>query len=220
MKKNNILRTAFGLIIATMFSLNSFVNTGSYAKYVTTANGSATATIAKFDVKVNGTQIAATSVVTLTSTNWTAENSLKEYNLSDSEQVAHVKVLNGSIIAPGTAGKIVLQFTNPSDVGVRITFTNTASVAADAGIEFRQGSNGSWNTNINTVLAQFDMEPNTTSAVDKDVYWRWAFEKTGSGEPAAQDAKDTALGIASRDVSGGGGTSVSLPFSITATQID
>ena len=52
MKKNTMMRVASALLVAVLLSTCAI--SGTFAKYVTTASGSDTARVAKWDVQISG----------------------------------------------------------------------------------------------------------------------------------------------------------------------
>ena len=109
MKKNKMMRIASVLLVAVLLSTCAI--SGTFAKYATTASASATASVAKWDVKLGGTAITNSFTFDLFDT-------ITEENGVDAE--AHVA--DGKI-APGTAGSFTITVKNDSDVDAEYTVT-------------------------------------------------------------------------------------------------
>ena len=88
MKKNKMMRAASGLLIATL--LTTSVIAGTFAKYTTSADGTDTARVAKWGVKItaNGDTFA------------------EEYTNSSSAKTVVSSAKGTDVIAPGTSGTI------------------------------------------------------------------------------------------------------------------
>ena len=102
MKKNRMLRIASVLLVAVLLSTCAI--SGTFAKYTSTFNGSATATVAKWDVTV--AEETQTFTVDFS-------NTAKEIGGASAD--AEVKA---GVIAPGTQGSFTIEVTNNSEVVV------------------------------------------------------------------------------------------------------
>jgi len=231
-KRNIFLRIGVLMLIATLATSGVFVGSGTYAKYIASAQYEATGRVAKFDVRINGTTFSKADIGTpYAVTNATGFlGTLYQENCTTPHpggaSTATINAIDGSLIAPGTGGKMSFEFTNYSEVSVRfwldtataVTFAN--GLASTADIQFASGNSsgptGSWGT-LASALSDgdtgtnfVDLAPMTTTGsatTSKAVYWRWQFD-------CGRDAEDTALGVATTP-----GT-MSLNVRIKAKQLD
>lgn len=202
MKKNNKY-----LVIALLaiVAVGSYLISGTYARYTSTASGTGTANAAKWSFKVNDTEIAkGTQVENLTFDLFKIIN--EENTTSTEEHVADAK------IAPGTGGQVTIGVDNSSEVTAIYSIV-LSQVANDAGIPIEYSLDGSiWEKSLANIKVE-DQEI-AIGAKKNDaikVYWRWAYNADGSA-----DASDTAIGIAAQT----GTPSVTIKATITATQVD
>ncbi len=185
MKKNIMMRIASILLVAVI--VTSCAVSGTFAKYVSTASGSDTATVAKWDIKVEGTQIAVAGDPATVAFN--LFDSLKEANVTDAEE--NITKTDGSLIAPGTGGSFTLDIVNNSEVDAeyKVTF---AQSGATLPVEFALSADADeWKDNIAELsAAEFTGIEKATGTDAITVYWRWAF--------SVDDNADTALGVAAQ----------------------
>ena len=109
MKKNKMMRIASVLLVAVLLSTCAI--SGTYAKYITTATGSDTARVAKWDVKLEENTMSNTFNFDL----------FKTVNDSDGNYENDVKPGTGDdhIIAPGTSGSFTINLSNASEVNAK-----------------------------------------------------------------------------------------------------
>ncbi len=200
MKKNSTMRVAVLLIALTLIT-SCFVG-GTFAKYISTGEGSDTVKVAKWSIKAGDTEIATQDGATTTVT-FDLFNTIKDTDGADEDDVVD------GLIAPGTSGAFDLGITNASEVTakyiVEYEITNNAGVP----LEFKVGSND-WTTNIAALNIAEDnaveLEEGATVSTQA-VQWRWAYEQTPNA-----DVADTKLGITTPDVT--------VTATITAWQVD
>lgn len=117
MRKNKMMRTASGLLVATL--LTTSVISGTFAKYTTKATGSDSARVAKFGVEIDakGGMFA------------------EEYDTDDAD-VARAGVITKSVITSGESGG-VKDVVAPGTKGVlaNATISGTPEVAVHVGYE-------------------------------------------------------------------------------------
>lgn len=214
--KNKALRLASCLLIAVL--LTTCAVSGTFAKYVTTANGSDSARVAKWGFQP--------TTITLT----------------DLFKDAYDTTVNGAtdVIAPGTTGEAKFGFTygGASGIGapeVAYTFVvstegsscddaikNNANIkwSLDGVLAKADGkTDGSWDALLAAIQAldgnktDDRYEPNTLPAAfnatgnnEHTVSWEWTF--------AGNDAADTLMGNADTLAN------VTIKITITATQVD
>lgn len=194
MKENNKLVkfTSFVLLVAVVAMI---LVAGTYAKYTSTASGTDTATVAKWDIKAG----KAGEEVSITGSNATVSFDLFD-TILDTTGNAETDVVAGKI-APGTKGAFELSVKNDSEVnaeyGVKFTVDNSTIP-----LEFKV-NDGAWTSSLSEVTKTvLNMG---TSDIAK-VEWRWAYE-TASG-----DSADTTLGIQVPEIN--------VTASLIVTQVD
>ena len=197
MKKDNKLTkfVAFVLLI-TLLALILVSNT--YAKYTSSQDLSATATVAKWAIKVNDNDILESVTFDL-------------FKHTDSN-------VKSDKIAPGTTGNFAINVTNESEVAAKyeITFDaleNTKNIP----LEFST-DDSNWTKDITTLKPTkvLDMADNKEDTVT--IYWRWAFEGKDSTNYTVDqtDSTDTALGTAATTET----IKATVTAHLTATQVD
>ena len=103
MKKSKTMRAASFLLVLTLMT-SCFVGS-TFAKYTSTASGTATATVAKWSIKVGDTDIVATDTVTFD----------LFATVNDTDGSDEGDVLDGKV-APGTQGSFTIELKNESEV--------------------------------------------------------------------------------------------------------
>jgi len=217
-KKIHSLRSAAVLAIATL--LTTCLIGGTFAKYVTSAEGTQTARVAAWGFNAPATLDLSGMF----------KSSYSNVAAADSSEV---------IIAPGTSGSVSFSFPFDETVcdapevkysfSVNVTSDSDSDILSNPDIQYAL-DNGSWTTwdNIVTQIKTLSGDASGTktyeagtlpTAFTKDddihkLYWQWAYEKEVSGSTATNDSKDTALGNGT-DLS-----EVNIKITITATQID
>lgn len=118
MKKNKMMRTASGLLVAVL--LTTCIISGTFAKYVTEGSASDTARVAKWGVKVvaNANDLFTKTYATDdTTVNETIELSVKSANDVD-------------VVAPGTKGDgASVTITGTPEVAVRVKYDATVTLS-------------------------------------------------------------------------------------------
>ena len=112
MKKNKMMRIASVLLVAVLLSTCAI--SGTFAKYTSAGSVTATATLATWDIKLEGSAIANDVAFNLVdTTTWTNTN----------ETAGAAPTVTTDKIAPGTSGsgKVVLK--NDSEVAAEIVVT-------------------------------------------------------------------------------------------------
>lgn len=199
-EENNLTKFAILILFITMVAL--ILVSGTYAKYTTSVTGIATATVAKWSIEVNNTEIAVANPTVTFDLFKTINDS---GNTADETDVVDTK------IAPGTEGSFDLVIENLSEVTatyqVEFELTNTGKVPLEFSV-----NGGDWAGTLSAATAKADLAAKTgTETVTVD--WRWAFES--GADDAAKEARnkaDTALGITPVDVK--------VSATIIATQVD
>ena len=220
MKKNKMMRIASALLVAVI--LTTCAISGTFAKYVTSGNGSDVARVAKFGVTVTGTADTFKETYAKNDTGFTL--------------AANTVVSTEDVVAPGTSGSMAaFTLTGTPEVAVRVEFAGTLELgdkwvdsasAYYCPIEVTVGdttfkgtdytSADLFETAVNDKIATFskDYEANTdltTIGADApEISWAWAFEGN-------DDTKDTYLGDQAAE---GNAATISLDVTATVTQID
>ena len=194
MKKNVMMRVASALLVAVLMTTCAI--SGTFAKYTSTASGSDSARVAKWDFKINGT--------TANSNTFTFDlfNTVLD---SDGNTEADIKVADGTIIAPGTKGSFAIVLKNDSEVTAKYVIDYTVTNEANIPVVFSLDGE-TWKNNID----ELDVTTPVTVAIGATptitVHWMWAFE--GGDDPA-----DTTLGLA-------GSATLKVDAKVTVTQVN
>lgn len=235
MKKNTMMRIASVLLVAVI--LTTCAISGTFAKYVTSDNGSDSARVAKFGVTVNNS----------------GELFLKNYAKNDDSYELGTNTVESSntwnVVAPGTTNsnaKVVL--TGTPEVAVKVTYEITnLTISGDwtddtsneyfpvifkvAGTDYYIGMNEEVNNitklvdAVKTAVHNYSKTyaPNTNLAEKAsdalDITWRWEFEET-TLTGYQTDAKDTDLGDKAAVATDGNELKIELGIKTTVTQID
>ena len=194
MKKNTMMRVASALLVAVL--LTTCAISGTFAKYVSTSNGSDSARVAKWDIKLEEAAMTETFTFDLF-------NTVKDSNGTDNE--ADVKAgENETIIAPGTSGSFEINLKNDSEVNAKYAIAYTVTNANNIPVEYKIGE-GEWTSNLASLNAT-DVAINMGQSAAVTVQWRWVYENNA-------DAADTTLGLA-------GTATITVAADVTVTQVD
>lgn len=213
MKKNRTLRVS-ALLLALTLITTCFVG-GTFAKYTSSKEMTASAKVAKWSFVVNSKDITKSEAFTF---------NLFETINDTGNSAAETDVANtGTLIAPGTAGSFDLVIENKSEVTaayvVELTETNSNDIPLRYSVD---------NTTWYDSLAELKTAETATlvknsvavgaSADTITVYWQWVFDSAiGTGHATQTDVTDTALGVAAQEASV---PSVQITAKVTATQVD
>ena len=195
-RSSMMVRLVAVLAVVMMFTM-CFVG-GTFAKYTSSATGTDSATVAKWDIKVGGTNIATNDTFT-----FDLFNTIKDSNGTADE--TDMSPVDGTIIAPGTRGSFDIVIKNDSQVNatyaIDYTVTNTNNIPVKFSVD---GTN--WFDDINYLDVR-SVAINMGATATVTVQWMWEFERTDG------DTQDTTLGSA--------GTAVlTVAAAVTATQVD
>ncbi|MBQ8606177.1 MAG: hypothetical protein IJ408_05515 [Clostridia bacterium] len=241
MKKNNVMRIACAVLILTLLSTS--VISGTFAKYVTTAEGNDTARVAKFGVVL------------------TAESDIfaPEYAKDGSGANTGVSVLaddTKDVVAPGTAGTMtaftiagapevdvkvdvtlaqvdpISMVTLPAGTGYKNWTTANPADTYDVAANYypvvwtlKQDGTAKATGNLeaiqtyltDTLSGIYEVEADTFDTINGSwtLEWAWAYEN-------GKDAEDTTLGQVAAGVDTVAGTVLNetFDFAITVTQLD
>ena len=188
MKENKIMKFVSFVLLITVIAL--ILVAGTYAKYTSTATGSATATVAKWDIKAGKTG----EELSITGSNATVAFNLFD-TILDENGTEETDVVAGKI-APGTTGSFELSVKNDSQVNAEYKI-NFSVGQSNIPLEFKV-NNGEWTSSLSSVTAT----PLNMNTSDKaTVQWRWAYETLdANNNVTAGDKVDTDLGIAPKEI--------------------
>ena len=204
MKKNKLSRLA--ILVLALVIVSMMIISGTYSKYTSSATGTDSVAVAKWDIKLNTAQIATGSAetvdVSLFDTIVDTANGVAETDVDETQ--------TDKLIAPGTKGEFDLVLVNDSEVNatadVNLSVTNASSIPLE------YSTNGTtWSSTIadaNVSGAALSMNGGTTTVT---IYWRWVYSSGAVGDNA-----DTVLGIAARTTR----PEVTVSAQVVATQVD
>ncbi len=194
-RKNSAMVRIVAILAVTMMFTLCFVG-GTFAKYTSSSTGTDSATVAKWDIKVNSVNIATTDTF-----NFDLFKTITDSDLSSAE--TDMDPVDGTIIAPGTSGKFDIVIKNDSQVNatyaIDYSVTNTNSIPVQFSVD-----GTTWKTDINELDVTgvaIDMGATTTVTVQ----WKWIFD--------GDDVIDTNLGSAAT-------ATLKVDAKVTATQVD
>lgn len=188
MKKNKMMRIASVLLVAVLLSTCAI--SGTFAKYATKVEGTANASVAKWDVAASvGT---ATNVFDLFKT------------IKDSNGDAETDVASGKI-APGTSGEftITLDANNEVSTAYSVTFE---LIKSNPGLPIKFSvDGGEFKDTLDSVNGTITLSSDAAT-LDRDIIvkWQWAI-----GNNSGSD-----------NVYGDGATSVTVKATVNFEQVD
>lgn len=206
--RSPMMRVACAMLIACL--LMSCTVFGTMANYISTANGSDTTSVAKWEFHVGTTNIAQSTTQTFT---FDLFNTINEADTEATEDS-----VKAGLIAPGTGGSFVLDVKNLSEVDAKYTLELTETNASNVPIQYSLDKT-TWKDDMSAINTAHVDEAiaKTNGATSITVYWRWCFDGTDTGAHAGQtDASDTALGIAGQTSA----PAVTVKANVTAEQVN
>lgn len=207
MKKNKMMRIASVLLVAVLLSTS--VISGTFAKYTSTATGTDSARVAKWDIQFNNAQMPLTNTFSF--------DLFKDYT----DENVDVNGANDDaiVIAPGTKGDFTIELTNSSEVNAHYKIDYVVTNANNIPVMFRVTTTagegnptvGDWTSDIADIaFVDFDMNDSVTYKIE----WQWAFNGTDDGAADGQtDTTDTTLGLA-------GTATITVDATITVEQVN
>ena len=224
MKKNTMMRVASALLVAVL--LTTCAISGTFAKYVTSADATDSARVAKFGVAIdaNGSTFA------------------KEYKTHDTDYTSlytnSVVSTTDNVVAPGTSGAMAsMTLSGTPEVAVKVTYEADFAISGNWTVDggafycplvinvegtLVDGKNftsaAAFESEVERLIngwtksykAGTDLSDVDTDAVS--VSWEWPFSTSTDN-----DAKDTWLG---NQAAAGNAATVALTIVTTVTQID
>lgn len=213
MNKNT--KKILAILLVCVVAVGSYFVASTYAKYTSSIDGNAEASVAKWKWTINDQVFESTSDVT----NGYTFN-LFQTILDTSDGAAETDVHQNSQnkadkIAPGTKGSFTLDIENNSEVNAEYTIAFTETNASNVPIEYSlDGTN--WTSTISTLNVSTPVAINMgASATQKTVYWRWVFEG-GNAPHTTENAADTQIGFAVNS----GEVKVLVKATVTVSQVD
>ena len=189
MKNNKLAKFMALVLLVTLLAV--ILVSGTYAKYTTAVSAKDTATVARWNITLNGEDISKGTQKTL---------KLGLFDtINDTDFTSEESDVNAGKIAPGTTGQFeIAKLINNSDVNAQYKITYSIDNNNNIPLEFSKDKNAAdseWKS-----LSDFSM--NNFEALSKDstegvstgtIYWRWKFERN-------DDSADTDFGINTPEV--------------------
>lgn len=202
-KRSSMMVRLVAVFAVVMMFTMCFVG-GTFAKYTSSATGTDSANVAKWDIRVNGSNITVSDTF-----DFNLFSTVKD--TTDGNTESDMAPNGGTIIAPGTKGEFVINLQNLSEVNAvyNTEYTVTSNVSS---IPVQYSLDGyNWTTEISD-LNRTNCEIGLGTEKSVTVYWKWDFS---NGEVA--DAYDTLLGSMP---AGGTVPVIYVTAKVTATQVD
>lgn len=188
MKNNKLAKFMALVLLVTLLAV--ILVSGTYAKYTTAVSAKDTATVARWNITLNGEDISKGTQKTLKLGLFDTINDT-DFTSEDSDVTA-------GKIAPGTTGKFeIAKLINNSDVNAQYKITYSID-NNNIPLEFSKDKNAAdseWKS-----LSEFSMNDFVALAKDSTegvstgtIYWRWKFERN-------DDSADTDFGINTPEV--------------------
>lgn len=190
MKNNKLAKFMALVLLVTLLAV--ILVSGTYAKYTTAVSAKDTATVARWNITLNGEDISKGTQKTLKLGLFDTINDT-DFTSEDSDVTA-------GKIAPGTTGKFeIAKLINNSDVNAQYKITYSIdNNNNNIPLEFSKDKNAAdseWKS-----LSEFSMNDFVALAKDSTegvstgtIYWRWKFERN-------DDSADTDFGINTPEV--------------------
>lgn len=137
MKKNKMMRLASVLLVCVL--LTTSVISGTFAKYVTTAEGTDSARVAKW-----GVTITMSGDDTIFKSVYAKDDTTPGLTLTNSVEAATNGSTQDKVVAPGTTGSTTFSITGTPEVAVKldvvVTATSTIKLAKDTDYTMAAGT--------------------------------------------------------------------------------
>lgn len=189
MKNNKLAKFMAIVLLVTLLAV--ILVSGTYAKYTTTVSSNDSATVAKWNITLNGEDISKGTQKTLKLGLFDTINDTGFTN-EDTD------VTKGKI-APGTTGKFeIAKLINKSDVNAQYKIIYNITNTSNVPLEFSNDQNASddeWKSLNEFSMNDFaplskNSEEGTSTGT---IYWRWKFDRSN-------DVADTELGVNAPEV--------------------
>ena len=180
------------LVLALALITCCFVGT-TFAKYTSSATGTSAATVAKWSVTANGTDVAKADTFTFNIIDYVNDDAAATTNADDANVV-------DELLAPGTGGAFAFALVNNSEVTATVTLTlsdaDTNNNSIDIPVVYSADGN-TWG-DIASISKSVELAAGANETVN--VYWKWCIDADEDDAPASQtDVNDTALGVLAAD---------------------
>ena len=189
MKNNKLAKFMALVLLVTLLAV--ILVSGTYAKYTTAVSAKDTATVARWNITLNGEDISEGTQKTL---------KLGLFDtINDTDFTSEESDVTAGKIAPGTTGKFeIAKLINNSDVNAQYKITYSIDNNNNIPLEFSKDQNAADSEWKN--LSEFSMNDFVALAKDSTegvstgtIYWRWKFERN-------DDSADTDIGINTPEV--------------------
>lgn len=189
MKNNKLAKFMALVLLVTLLAV--ILVSGTYAKYTTAVSAKDTATVARWNITLNGEDISKGTQKTL---------KLGLFDtINDTDFTSEESDVTAGKIAPGTTGKFeIAKLINNSDVNAQYKITYSIDNNNNIPLEFSKDQNAADSEWKN--LSEFSMNDFVALAKDSTqgvstgtIYWRWKFERN-------DDSADTDFGINTPEV--------------------
>lgn len=203
MKKNNNKTLVFAIFAIILTIIALIATSGTYAKYTSSIDTTeASATVAKWSVKVNDKDITKTSEP--------INFNIFDY-IYDSDGTEIENDVSNNKIAPGTSGSFNFKIENLSEVNIKYSIEFTETNTSNIPIEYSLDQTTYYNAEgLTQELETNAQEIQIANEETITVYWRWAYD--------SNDTTDTALGVAAQNT--GTLPTYNVSATIIATQVD
>ena len=181
MKKRSLIVILAVLCIATSCFVSS-----TFAKYTSTATGTDTATVAKWDIKQGDLSTGTTFTDAITFDLFAVSTIADTKDTSEADDENVKNGTDTAIIAPGTKGSFDLVISNNSEVTAEWTLGVALTGNAASQIVLSYAQDGAAITDLEKV--QIAMGATTTITVS----WVWAFEDATEPDNALSGSTVTA----------------------------
>ena len=189
MKNNKLAKFMALVLLVTLLAV--ILVSGTYAKYTTAVSAKDTATVARWNITLNGEDISKGTQKTL---------KLGLFDtINDTDFTSEESDVTAGKIAPGTTGQFeIAKLINNSDVNAQYKITYSIDNNNNIPLEFSKDQNAADSEWKN--LSEFSMNDFVALAKDSTegvstgtIYWRWKFERN-------DDSADTDFGINTPEV--------------------
>lgn len=211
MKKNRTMRVAVLMLALTLLTC-CFVGS-TFAKYTSEATGTAAATVAKWDITVNGEDITVAGDTAFT---FDILDTVANSDATATTDDGHVV---DELLAPGTYGTFALVVNNDSevyaeyDIVFSVAYTHMPDGVTVIPVQFRKSGDDEWHDSITDCNITNDEIANGVEET-VTIEWRWAFE---NGHALQTNVNDTALGVAAKETNR---PTLTITADITVDQVD
>lgn len=189
MKNNKLAKFMALVLLVTLLAV--ILVSGTYAKYTTAVSAKDTATVARWNITLNGEDISKGTQKTL---------KLGLFDtINDTDFTSEESDVTAGKIAPGTTGQFeIAKLINNSDVNAQYKITYSIDNNNNIPLEFSKDKNAAdseWKSLSDFSMNNFEAwsKDSTEGVSTGTIYWRWKFERN-------DDSADTDFGINTPEV--------------------